>query len=62
MYNHQFLLLYFMFRSNVLRVSPAGGDVGSREEARGPALRRRPAAGRSAALLRPPCGAPGRSY
>ncbi|KAG7231703.1 hypothetical protein INR49_009417, partial [Caranx melampygus] len=41
--------------------SRRGHHVGSSEEARGPALRRRPAAGRSVALLRPSCGAPGRS-
>lgn len=45
----------FHCESNISPVPPAGGDVGSREEARGPALRRRPAAGRSS---RPSCGPP----
>ncbi|KAG7232206.1 hypothetical protein INR49_009399 [Caranx melampygus] len=44
-----------------IHIPAAGHHVGSSEEARGPALRRRPAAGRSVALLRPSCGAPGRS-
>lgn len=58
--NH--LFLSSLFQSDLLSVLCAGSDVGSRVAARGPALRRRPAAGRSVALLWPSCGAPGRSY
>lgn len=51
-----------MSESNLGFFLRAGGDVASWEEARVPTLRRHPAAGRSTALLRPPCTALGRSY